>query len=121
MLIREFLCFRVTFSLLNLKSAAKTPQKKKKKGPKAKKTIAAKGRKPRYLKDEKGIWKCTICDETFETKHNYRHHSDTCFKQNDEGFKCGACKEYFTTVDALKGNNIYQNNISVIEMWGGSP
>ena len=82
--------------------------KKKKKGVKAKKAVG-KGRKPRYLKDEKGNWKCTICEETFETKHNYRHHSDTCFKQSDDGFKCGACKDCFTNLDALKGT-IYVHN-----------
>ena len=87
--------------LKKFKASAKAPLKKKKKG-KGRKAVA-KGRKPRYLKDEKGIWKCTLCEETFETKHSYRHHSDTCFKQNDDGFKCGACKEVCTTIDALKG------------------
>ena len=57
--------------------------KKKKKGPKPKK-VATKGRKPRYLQDEKG--------EKDE-------------KQSDDGFKCGACKEVHSTVEALKGKS----------------
>ena len=96
------LCGYIYFHNL-YKGSTKASLKKKKKALKGKKAAVGKGRKPRYLKDEKGIWKCTICEETFETKHNFRHHSDTCFKENDEGFKCGACKEMFTTVVALKG------------------
>ena len=89
---------------ITFKATPKAPLKKKKKGPKPKK-VATKGRKPRYLQDEKGGWKCTVCEETFESKQEYRNHSETCVKQNDDGFKCGACKEVHITVDALKGKN----------------
>ena len=91
------------------KGPAKTGLKKKKKI-KAKK---APGRKPRYLQDEKGEWKCTVCEETFKTKADYRHHNDTCIKQtNVDGFKCGACKEVFKTLDTLKGKShkIFMNH-----------
>ena len=56
--------------------------KKKKKGPKAKK-VTTKGRKPRYIEDGK--------DDS---------------KKNDDGFKCGACKDVHTAIEALKGNKI---------------
>ena len=60
--------------------------KKKKKGPKAKK-VTTKGRKPRYIEDGK--------DDS---------------KKNDDGFKCGACKDVHTAIEALKGNYIKPNS-----------
>ena len=68
------------YSCNHSKTTPKAPPKKKKKGPKAKK-VTTKGRKPRYIEDGK--------DDS---------------KKNDDGFKCGACKDVHTAIEALKGN-----------------
>ena len=74
------------FSSYHQKTTPKAPPKKKKKGPKAKK-VTTKGRKPRYIEDGK--------DDS---------------KKNDDGFKCGACKDVHTAIEALKGNYIKPNS-----------
>ena len=63
--------------------------------------LEKKGRKPRYIEVENG-WKCTICDTVLDQRHKFRHHADSCFDIDEEGFKCGACKEYFKSIPLLK-------------------
>ena len=63
--------------------------------------LEKKGRKPRYIEVENG-WKCTICDTVLDQRHKFRHHADSCFDIDEEGFKCGACKEYFNSIPLLK-------------------
>lgn len=67
----------------------------------ADKSSEKKGRKLRYIQVENG-WKCTICDKVLDQRHKFRHHADSCFDMDEEGFKCGACKEFFKTISHLK-------------------
>ena len=37
-----------------------------------------------------------------DLRHKFRHHADSCFDVDTDGFKCGACKEYFNSISLLK-------------------
>ena len=111
---------------VKLKKVKKPKTKAKKvKGVKVKKEIEEvmdtferpekKGRKLRYIEVENG-WKCTICDTVLDQRHKFRHHADSCFDLDEEGFKCGACKEYFKSIVLLKEHLKYNKECTLTDV-----
>ena len=74
-----------------------------------------KGRKLRYREVENG-WQCTICDTILDQRHKFRHHADSCFDLDDDGFKCGECKEYFKNISLLKEHLKTSQNCSATDV-----